>query len=371
MIVRTLKLKPSKTTQAKLESWLFHLASVWNWGIRKIELDAADKVYHSEFAFQNLLAGHSVILGVSSHTIQATLTQSHRAWQRCFQKLSKRPRFKGRRNPLNSIPFPDPIKRPTGNNIRLRMLGRIGFHRQDLPPGTIKCARVIRRPSGWYVCLWIDTVHKFPVKPTDASVGIDPGFSTLLTLSDGTKFENPRELRKSCTRLAQAQRSGNRRLAARVQERQRNRRRDRNHKISRKLVEDYQNIFYSKDNFLGLAKVHGKSVREAGLGRLISTLAYKAVPAVRRVVPVSSRFTTMTCSTCGALSGPTGLSGLAVRHWECACGALHDRDVNAAINILNAGAGSALKEAGNSLNQQELANVAHDQSLKIRQESGQ
>lgn len=352
MIVRLLKLKLSGGEQAKLEQWFVHLSSVWNWGIRKIELDAKDKVYHSKLEFQNLLSEHSKTLDIPSHTLQGMLIQAHNAWGRCFKRLSRRPRFKGRRNPLNSIPFPDPIRNPAGNKIRLPLLGRVRFHKQDLPQGKIKCARIIRRTSGWYLCLWIDAVHKFPVRKTDAAVGIDPGFSTLLTLSDGTRFENPRELRRGALRLGQAQRSGNRRLGGRLQERQSNRRRDRNHKISRKLIENYWTIFYSNDNFRGLAKLHGKSVCEAGLGQLISMLAYKAVPAVRRVVPVSSRFTTMTCADCGALTGPSGLRQLEVRQWECACGAIHDRDLNAAMNILKVGAGSALNEAGDSFNQQ-------------------
>jgi transposase len=235
--------------------------------------------------------------------------------------------------------------------MRLPLLGRLRFHAQDLPDGKIKCARIIRRASGWYLCLWIDTVHKFPVKETEASIGIDPGFSTLLTLSDGTKIENPRELRIGAQRLAQAGRARSRRLVARLYERQNNRRRDRNHKISRCLIEKFKTICYSDDNFKGLAKAHGKSVCEASLGQLINMLTYKAVPAVRCIVPVSSKYTTKTCSACGALTGPTGWNGLAVRHWECACGAQHDRDVNAAMNVLNAGAGFALKGAGDSANQ--------------------
>ncbi len=290
------------------------------------------------------------------------LVQAHDAWCRCFKKISGRPRFKGRRNPLNSIPFPDPLKRPAGSKVGLPFIGKLRFHKQGLPAGKIKCARIVRRPSGWYLCLWIDTVHKFPVCKTDTAVGIDPGFSTLLTLSDGSKFENPRELRNGAKRLAQAQRSGCKRLIGRLQERQSNRRLDRNHKTSRKLIENYQTIFYSNDNFRGLARLHGKSVCEAGLGQLIGMLEYKAVPAVRRVVPVSSRFTTMTCSECGALSGPAGLDGLAVRFWECACGARHDRDLNAAMNVLKAGAGSALKEVGKQLQSTETGKVARDQA---------
>ena len=90
---------------------------------------------------------------------------------------------------------------------------------------------------------------------------------------------------------------------------------------------------------------------EAANGQLIGMMAYKAVPAARNVVPVSSVRTTMTCSTCGALTGPTGLRGLAVRDWTCcACGAHHDRDINSAMVAFNSGAGCALKENSNELN---------------------
>ena len=187
----------------------------------------------------------------------------------------------------------------------------------------------------------IDAEHKFPVQQTDKAVGIDPGFHALLTLSDGTKFENPRELRKGAKRLAQAQRSKSKKLVARLQERQTNRRTDRNHKISRKIVENYQTIFYSDDNFKGMSKRFGKSIAEASLGNLISMITYKSSTCGRKVMPISSPFTTMTCSACGSRNGPTGLDGLAVRFWGCACGAQHDRDVNSAQVVLKIGLGTS------------------------------
>ena len=179
-------------------------------------------------------------------------------------------------------------------------------------------------------------------------LGLTPGFHSLLTLSDGTKFENPRELRKGAERLAQAQRGNNLKLAARLQERQANRRSDRNHKISRKVIETYKTIFYSDDNFGSVAKKFGKSVSEAGLGQLIGYITYKGRTGGRNVVPINSAFTTQTCSACGARTGPHGLGGLAVRSWECsACGAVHDRDINSAVVVLKTGAGVALKVACN------------------------
>lgn len=310
MIVRQLKLKINKAQEAKLEGWLWSLTGVYNWAVRKIELDARNGIYYTPKTFQNLLALHGAKIGVPSHTIQGTLSQAHTAWQRCFKKIAKKPRLKGQRNKLNSVPFPDPIKKPKDGRIGIPGLGKLRFHKQDLPDGKIKCGRIVKRASGWYLCLWIDIVHSFKVKDTDKAVGIDPGFSTLLTLSDGTKIENPRELRNGALRYAQAQRGKSFKLAARLQERQGNRRRDRNHKVSRILVENCNSIFYSDDSFKGMSKKFGKSVSEAGLGQLIGMITYKGRTAGRDVVPVNSRFTTMTCSACGARTGPHGWDGL-------------------------------------------------------------
>ena len=342
MIVRTLKLRLDSRQEHLLEQWMFNLTGVWNWAIKKIEHDAHDSVYHSQKDFQNLLAEHGDKLGIPSHTLQGMLVQAHISWQRCFRKTARKPRLKGARNRLSSIPFPDPIRLPRGNRIVIPGLGKVKYHSQELPDARIKCGRIVRRASGWHLCLWLDTDHRFSVKDTKAAVGIDPGFSTLLTLSDGTKIANPRELRKGARRLTQAQRGNRRNLVARLQERQANRRSDRNHKISRRLVENYGTICYSDDNFRGMARRFGKSISEAALGDLIRKLDYKCRAGGRGLKPVNSKHTTMTCSACGSLTGPRGWGGLAVREWECsACGAVHDRDVNAAKVVLMTGLGAS------------------------------
>jgi transposase len=342
MIVRIVKLKPTKAQEATLNQWLWNLTGLYNFAVKKIEHDAADQVYHSAFDFVNLAAGHSERMEIPSHTMQGILKQAYAAWQRCFKNLSGKPKLKGQRNKLNSIPFPDPIKQPGDNHASIPGLGAVRYHKQELPVAKIKCGRIIKKASGWYLCLWLDCDNKFPVKDTAATVGIDPGFKTLLTLSDGTKIENPRELRVGAQRLGQSQRGGHRRLTARLLERQANRRNDRNHKISRKLVEGYKIICYSADNFKGIARRFGKSVTEAGHGNLIGKLAYKCRTGGRELIAVESKHTTMTCGECGALTGPAGLRGLAVRQWECsACGASLDRDRNSANVILAVGLGTS------------------------------
>jgi len=340
MIIRILKLKLTHQQAVTLNEWLWCLTGLYNWTVKRIAYDAHDKIYHSRFDCQNWIAGHSLRMEIPSHVMQGIIEQVHNSWQRCLRLRRGQPRLKGQRNKLNSIPFPDVIKPPRNNRIAIPGLGKVKYHKQDLPDAKIKCGRIVKRASGWYLCLWLDCEHKFPVKDTTKAVGIDPGFSTLLTLSDGTKIANPRELRTGAKRLAQAQRGGNKQLVARLQERQANRRQDRNHKISRKLVEEYATICYSDDNFKGIAHRFGKSIGEAGLGQLIGMLDYKCRTGGRTIIPVKSFNTTMTCSACGTLTGPTGLDKLAVRHWVCpACGADHDRDINAAKVVLKVGLG--------------------------------
>ena len=346
MIVRELKLKLTYKQEKEFERWLFHLTSIYNWAIRKIELNAKYKIYFSKKDFQNILAEHGKKLGIPSHVIQGTLTQAWIAWQRCFKKTSHKPHFKGRRNRLVSIPFPDPIKYIKDGETGIRGFKRLRFFKQDVPQGDIKCSRVIKRTSGWYLLIWIDTTHTFEVKQNAPSVGIDTGFHSLLTLSDGVKIENPRELRKGADQLTRMQRGRKKRLTSRIQERQANRRKDRNHKISRWLVENYSTIYITDDNLKGQQKKFGKSIAEASLGSLIAMVNYKsAVHAGRKAIAVDSRNTTLTCSNCGEINESLrGFSGLAVRQWKCShCGCEHDRDINAAINILHVGLGYNLK----------------------------
>ena len=342
MIQRQLKLKLTKAQERELDRWLYHLTSVWNWAIRKIELDGNDGIYHSPKQFQNLLANHGPKLGIPSHTLQGVLSTAHLAWTRCFKGIAKRPRLKGRRNKLNSIPLPDPLRAPRNNRITIPVLRSLRYHAQNLPPVSIKCGRIVKRASGWYLCLFIDTEPNAIPRVASGSIGIDPGFKSLLALSTGEKITHPRELEASAQRLAQAQRGGNRRLAARISERIANQRKDRNHKLSRRLVSENVFIAFSADRHSAIARKFGKSVASSGHHQLRSMLSYKSRAGGTTYVEPESKNSTRTCSACGALSGPTGLAGLSVREWDCgACGAHHDRDTNAGMNALISGAGLA------------------------------
>lgn len=329
MIQAQIKLRIKSKQEAVLNIWLLMLRGVWNWAIRKIELDAKDGIYHQKHKFQNLLADHGEKLGIPSHTLQGVLCMAWDSWKRCFKKLAKKPKLKGWRNPLNSIPFPDPLQSPDGIYIKIPGLGLLRFHKQEIPQGRIKCGRIVKRASGWYLCLFIEAAPKPIPKISNGKIGIDPGYKTTLTLSSGEKIDLPKEFAKKEKRLIQACKSlgspkkvkkGEKRkepkfkkkgtLLAKLHEKIKNKRKDNNHKLSRKLVSENSVIVFSKDNIKGLARKFGKSVAEASHYQLRQMLSYKSHTGGRQYIEVDSKKSTMTCCNCLSLTGPTGIAGL-------------------------------------------------------------
>ncbi|GAB3470684.1 RNA-guided endonuclease InsQ/TnpB family protein [Azotobacter salinestris] len=165
----------------------------------------------------------------------------------------------------------------------------------------------------------------------------------MATCSDGPRLENGRFYRDLEPALAVAQRAGNKARVRAIHARIANRRKDALHKFSRQLVSRYGEILVGDVSPTKLAKTRmAKSVLDAGWGQLKTMLEYKCAHAGIVFKVVDERYTTQTCSNCGALpdSRPKGITGFGMREWTCSvCGVTHDRDVNAARNILAAGHG--------------------------------
>ena len=337
MIQRQLKLKLSPTQQRKCEQWLFRATGIFNWTIRKIEQDKIGGKYWTVFGLMYEIAGHSKKCGVPARIIQGTIARAHQAWDRCFKKLGKKPHLKSVRNRLSGLDIPGDVHR-AGDRVSIPGLGKVRYHKDALPEGKIKACRLLKKASGWHLAVCIEAQPNAIPRVSDGRIGIDPGFSALLTTSDGIKFEHPRELEASAQALARAQRGGHKRMAARIQERIANQRRDRNHKLARKLVSENELIVFSDDSHKAIARSFGKSVASSGHAQLRTMLASKSRAGGTRYIEVASRNSTRTCAACGGLYGPAGYAGLKVRRWICkGCGAEHDRDCNAAVNTLRWG----------------------------------
>ena len=190
----------------------------------------------------------------------------------------------------------------------------------------------------WYFNVVIEYTPKSS-KGT-SSVGIDLGCKDAATCSDGEKISG-RWYKEQERKLAKAQRANKKKEVKNTHAKIKNRRNDEMHKFSRKLVDNNAAVFIGNINAQAMAKTKmSKSSLDAAWGKLKAMLDYKCAHADIVFEEVNEAYTTQTCSSCGSISGPQGMAGLGIREWTCGdCGEHHDRDINAAKNILALGHG--------------------------------
>ena len=281
---------------------------------------------------------------------------AHRAYRNWFDSLSGQ--RKGRR-----IGHPRPRRKRGRQSIRLTRngfslrgerlsvakVGEIKVRWSRPLPSVPSSVTVIREPDGRYYASFVIERSASPMPACEREAGIDVGLDRLAVTSDGQIIANPRFLRAKQRHLARAQRalsrkakgSANRAKARRrvavLHRKVREARLDHAHKTALRLVRDNQAVYAEDLAVSGLGRTRlAKSVYDAGWSQLLRLLAEKAehygrtFHRIGRFVPTSQ-----ICSQCGTKDGPKPLG---VRQWSCpACGAVHDRDVNAARNILAAG----------------------------------
>lgn len=183
----------------------------------------------------------------------------------------------------------------------------------------------------WYLNVVVQVEMKAG-KGTSA-VGIDLGFKDAATCSDGRVLKS-RWYRAEEVALATAQRANKKKRVKAIHAKIANRRKDAMHKLSSALVAGHAAIFVGDVSSAKMVKMgNGKSTLDAGWAMFKTMLEYKATQAGIVFEEVNEAWSTQTCSSCGSVEGPKGLEGLDVREWTCSCGAHHDRDINAALNI--------------------------------------
>ena len=277
------------------------------------------------------------------------------AYQKFFKEHAGYPKFKSKRNNKKSYKT-----NFTNNNIEVSFKNNkiklpklkwveAKIHRKF--DGQIKSATISQVPSGrYFVSVLVETEHS-PIESTGCVVGIDLGIKDLLITSNGEKFDNIRTTKKYEDKLAKEQRklsqkekgsknwNKQRIKVTRIHEKIHNTRIDNLHKISHKLISENQVIVSEDLAVSNMVKNHNlaKAILDCGWYELTRQLSYKSEWNHRQYIKIG-RFvpSSQTCNNCGYVNAET--KDLSIRRWICPqCGAIHDRDVNAAINILNEG----------------------------------
>ena len=342
--IRTLRLKVKSEGYPWLNRASIEVNQVWNYA-NEVSYKAARPFagvprYLSAFDLDKLTCGATDVFNhIGADTIQrvnaefATRRNQYRRAKLRWRVSS------GPRRSLGWIPFKAQQLKRKGKGVRFSGKSFRVFEQESLEGCRWKCGCFAQDALGdWWLCLPVQREVSAAPAPREA-VGIDLGLKDTATTSDGERLLAGHFYRGIESRIAQAQRRGHKRQAKRLHRKAARGRKDALHKFSRRLVDTYSQIIIGELSSLKLAKTRmAKSVLDAGWGILKRQLQYKGLQASRCVSLVNERNTTRECSSCGALTGPKGLDSLGVRRWMCSgCGDTHDRDVNAAKNILAAG----------------------------------
>ncbi|HEX2620817.1 MAG TPA: transposase [Phototrophicaceae bacterium] len=310
--------------------------------VTQAELEALGKRYRQTFPFAQQMF---------SQTAQSVVKQVDRAFEMFFRRVKAGkapgyPRFKPHQQ-FASFEFKQfgAGARLEGRRLKLYGIGRIVVRWHRPLEGTIKTVRIVYKSGRWYACFSVELDKTQSLPQTGSDTGIDVGVSALITTSDGDKVDNPNYYRTGQSRLKRLQRklarakrgSKNRRKALKAVQRQQehiaNQRHDFLHKLSTALIQSFDRIALEDlivKNMVRNPRL-SKSIFDSGWSMFRHYLTYKAESAGRVVAFVDPRYTSKTCSNCGAVFETLTLAD---RWVECACGLSLDRDHNAALNIL-------------------------------------
>ena len=356
--MKTLKLRIRDKHTDQLNRLSGSVNFVWNY-VNDLSYKHLQKTgkFFSAYDLNDYTKGSGELLGLHSQTIQA-INETHAKSRKQFKKAKLNWRTnnpKSKRKSLGWLPFKQSaikhIATHTTNKKGLKSTLQLSLAKgqkliidlwdsYNLSLYQINtCELVQDARSRWYACI---TVKDYPkIQCGIGSVGIDLGLKDSATASNGNKLQIKQTL-KWAKQLATAQRAKNKQRVKAIHAKIKNTRQDLIHKFTTQLVKDNALIIVGDIKTTHFNSKKGKlakSVYDAGWFELKRQLTYKCENAGCRFEVVAERYTTQTCSCCGDMSSsPKGRADLGIRGWRCAeCGTWHDRDINAAKNILAVG----------------------------------
>jgi putative transposase len=330
---------------------------VYNWALeQKIKTYEQSNKSISRFDLQRILV-HEVkpvniwLKKTNSQALLASLVNVESAFTKFFREKTGFPNFKSRKNPVQSFQLPQHYNVDFDSDIiRLPKIGEIKavLHRRF--EGEMKTATISKSSTGkYFISILVDDGKELPDKQEiseSSTIGIDVGIKDFAILSNGEKVENPKYLKNSLKRVKCLQKriskkikgSNNRNKArqqlSKIHEKISNQRNNFQHQLSSKLISENQAIALETLNVKGMVRNHclAQSISDAGWSSFLTKLEYKAECLGKTILRIG-RFepSSKLCNVCGYHNSNLTLKD---REWTCPdCKTLHDRDINAAINI--------------------------------------
>ncbi len=354
------RLLGNKQTFTKADEWLLLCQRLYNVALeQRINIYRQRKETISCYSQINQLPELRAELpeyqAVGSQVLQDVIERLDKAYKAFFRRVKSGsgkvgfPRFKSR-DRYDSFTLKQAGWKLDGRYLTIRNVGRFKLRLSRQIEGDIKTVTIRKVVGKWYVCFSCDKVPERKLESCTKDVGIDVGIKSFSVDSDEYREFNPAFFRQSEKELRIRQRTLSRRvkgsygrrrarlLVTKTHEKVTNQRNHFLHRVANHYIKNYGVIYIEDLNIKGMVKNHhlAKSINDAGWGRFFEILNYKAEEAGRMLIKVP-RFepTSKTCSACGAINQELTLSD---RQWVCkSCGTLHDRDYNAAKNILRVG----------------------------------